>query len=260
MGKTPQLDDVRQFWEGNPVASRAIPHAIGTPEYFECYDALREANESPAFSSALHAYAEFGGKTVLDVGSGNGYVLSRYAAAGARVFGVDLTRRGVTLCRRRFELMRLDGRFLLGNSEQLPFASEQFDCVCSMGVLHHTPDTEGAVAEVFRVLRPGGRVVLMFYHRNSLQYRVKFPLMRLVRGKPIQQSIDEVDGVGNPKGDVYSRSELAALLSRFTGVDLFAGTLPWHVIGSVANAVPSIARRWMDRRWGWFLYAVGTRP
>ncbi len=78
-----------------------------------------------------------------------------------------------------------------------------------MGVLHHTPDTAGAVREVFRVLRPGGRVVLMFYHRNSLQYRVKFPVMRWLKGRPIQQSINEVDGVGNPKGDVYSRAELA---------------------------------------------------
>ena len=43
----------------------------------------------------------------------------------------------------------------------------QFDVVYSWGVLHHTPDTAGAVAEALRVLRPGGRVCMMFYGRRS---------------------------------------------------------------------------------------------
>jgi SAM-dependent methyltransferase len=260
MSATPRLDEVRAFWENNPVAARANPHALGTPEYFAYYDGLREANESPAFSEQLHAYSAFAGKSVLDIGSGNGYVLSRYASAGARVCGIDLTNTAIGLCRRRFDLMKLPGHFMVGNAERLPFADQQFDCVCSMGVLHHTPDTAGAVAEVSRVLRPGGRVVLMFYHRNSLQYRLKFPLMRWLKGRSIQQSINEVDGVGNPKGDVYSRAELAALLHRFGDLKLFTGVLPWHMAGAIGTAVPDAIRRQLERRWGWFLYATGTRP
>jgi ubiquinone/menaquinone biosynthesis C-methylase UbiE len=258
--RQPSLDDVRRFWERNPVAARSVPYPIGTPDYFTYYDALREVNESKAFSSRLHAYADFPGKSVLDIGSGNGYVLSRYAAAGARVYGVDLTVTAIGLCRRRFEWMQLPGHFTVGNAERLPFADRQFDCVCSMGVLHHTPDTEGAVAEVFRVLKPGGRVVLMFYHRDSLQNRLKFPVMRWLKGKSIQQSINEVDGVGNPKGDVYSRTELGAMLRAFTDVKLFAGVLPWHMAGPIGRLVPSAIRTPLERRWGWFLYATGRRP
>ena len=47
-------------------------------------DRLREQTESVVFSAALHEYASFEGKQVLDVGCGNGYVLSRYAQHGAR--------------------------------------------------------------------------------------------------------------------------------------------------------------------------------
>src|SRR5205085_10922814 len=138
-----------RFWERSPVAANAIRYALGTPDYFAYYDALREANESPTFSEALHEYSAFAGRRVLDVGSGNAYVLSRYAAAGAHVYGVDLTRAAGALCRQRFELMKLSGDFLVANAESLPFNDETFDCVCSMGVLHHTPDTARAVGEVF---------------------------------------------------------------------------------------------------------------
>jgi SAM-dependent methyltransferase len=129
-----------------------------------------------------------------------------------------------------------------------------------MGVLHHTPDTRRAVSEVFRVLRPGGRVILMFYHRNSPQYRVKFPFMRLIRGKSIQESINEVDGVGNPKGDVYSRAELGRLLEAFDQITMFAGVMPWHAARPLAAMIPQAAKDALARRWGWFLYAKGIRP
>src|SRR4051794_26959079 len=195
----PDLQSVRGYWERNPVAAKSVPYPLGTPEYFAFYDQLREVNEPPSFSAALHDYSAFAGRRVLDIGGGNGYVLSKYAAAGARVQGVDLTRTAIQLCRQRFAFAGLRGDFLVGNAERLPFRDEAFDCVCSMGVLHHTPDTEGAVSEVFRVLRPGGRVILMFYHRNSLQYRVKFPLLRWLKGTPLQQSINEVDGVATRK-------------------------------------------------------------
>ena len=254
------LRSVKTFWEGNPVAARSVPHALGTPEYFSYYDALREANESPAFSSALHEYNQFSGKRVLDVGSGNGYVLSRYALSGALAHGVDLTQAAIGLCRRRFQLMGLRGRFLVGNAESLPFETASFDCVCSMGVLHHTPDTRSAVREVFRVLRPGGRLIVMFYHRDSLQYRLKFPLQKWFRGTSMQESVNLVDGVGNPKGDVYTRHELADLLGEFRDLEMFAGVFPWHALGPLSHAVPASARQYLEHRLGWFLYAKAVRP
>jgi SAM-dependent methyltransferase len=254
-----RVADVKAFWEANPLCARAIPHAFGTVEYFAYYDALREENEPVPFASSLHEYDRFAGKRVLDVGSGNGYVLSRYAMAGADAYGADLTSTGIGLCRRRFELAGLRGHFTVANAESLPFPSGAFDCVCSMGVLHHTPDTEGAVREIHRVLRPGGRLIVMFYHRNSFQYRLLFPFRRLLAGKSMRQSVNEVDGVGNPKGDVYSRAELRALLDGFANLEISAGVLPWHRLGAAGRALPRALRAWADRRAGWFLYAKGIR-
>jgi SAM-dependent methyltransferase len=254
-----RVTDVRAFWEEHPLCARVIPHQLGTAEYFSYYDSLREENEPLPFARALHEYDRFAGKRVLDVGSGNGYVLSRYASAGANVYGIDLTRTGIDLCRQRFALAGLPGQFTVGSAEDLPFPSGSFDLVCSMGVLHHTPQTERAVREVHRVLRPGGKLIVMFYHRNSFHYRVLFPMRRLLAGKSLKQSVNEVDGVGNPKGDVYSRGELRALLSGFTDLEIFAGVLPWHKLGSAIRLVPAGVRSWADRRAGWFLYAKGVR-
>jgi ubiquinone/menaquinone biosynthesis C-methylase UbiE len=258
--KTARIEDVRAFWEAHPLCASAIPHPPGSAEFFRDYDALREVNESVAYSESLHEYSAFRGRDVLDVGAGNGYVLSRYAAAGARVRGIDITEKAVGLCRRRFELGRLRGEFLVASAESIPFPDQSFDCVCSMGVLHHTPDIERALAELRRVLRPGGRLIVMVYHRNSALYRLTFPAFSVIRGKSLAQLVDEIDGIGNPKGEVYSRRELKQLLTGFEEVRMWAGLLqPW-MLPRVGSLVPRSALDALAGRFGWFLYAKAFKP
>ncbi len=258
---TARLEDVRAYWEANPLAASAVPHPPGSPEYFDYYDALREANESVEFSYALHEYRDFRGKKVLDVGCGNGYVLSRFARAGAEVYGVDLTDTAVALCRKRFEYAGLVGDFRQGNAEALPFPDDTFDCVTSMGVLHHTPATATAVSEVRRVLKRNGRLIVMFYYRDSAQYRVGFPLLRLWQGKSMQRLVNEVDGSTNPLGDVYSKTELRRLLAGFTGLELSVGQLVGTmIIPRFGRLIPRFVLRMLEGRWGWFLYAKGWKP
>lgn len=253
--------DVRDFWDANPLCARAIPFPPGSPEYFDYYDPLREAIESPGFSSQLHEYREFRGKKVLDVGSGNGYVLGRYALEGAEVYGIDVTPTATELCRKRFEYMGLNGDFRVADAENLPFGDNTFDCVCSMGVLHHVPNTERAVSEIFRVLKPGGRLIVMFYHRNSAQYRVKFALSSLLEGKPVQQLVNEFDGIGNPKGAVYSKRELAKLLRRFEDLRMSVGFLAGPmVLPRGGRFIPDLLLRPFAGLWGWNLYAKARKP
>jgi ubiquinone/menaquinone biosynthesis C-methylase UbiE len=234
---------------------------LGTKEYFEYYNTLREANESIEFSYQLHEYKDFAGKKVLDVGCGNGYVLSKYAQERAEVYGVDITPTAVDLCHRRFELLGLKGDFREANAEELPFEDEAFDCICSMGVLHHTPNPEKAVGQIFRVLKPRGRLIVMVYHRDSVLYRFTFPLVSLLTGKTVQQLVNEVDGVGNPKGDVYSKSELRYLLHQFEQLEMFPHLLRGSmVLPKIGRLIPNGLLRPFERQWGWFLYAKGCKP
>jgi 2-polyprenyl-3-methyl-5-hydroxy-6-metoxy-1,4-benzoquinol methylase len=250
------LENVKSFWEQNPLSTAAINCNPGSPEFYQTYDSLRERNEPPDFARILHEYDHFSGKRVLEVGCGNGYTLGKYAQAGAEVYGIDVTETAVDISRKRFEYQKMKGDFIVGNAEDLPYESNFFDCVCSMGVLHHVPDTEQAVAEIHRCLKPGGRLIVMVYHRDSIPYRFVMPLHSLLTGKSLQQLVNEVDGVGNPKGDVYSKEELKRLLVQFRDLEIFCGLLQPQKLRSLLPT--SIGER-LGTKWGWFLYAKGYK-
>ncbi len=171
-----------------------------------------------------------------------------------------MTRTGIRLCRQRFVFSRLPGRFVVGSAEELPYADGTFDCVCSMGVIHHIPDAGRAVGEFYRVLKPGGRLILMVYHRNSAYYRLSMALRRLRTGKSMPQIVRGVDGQENPKGEVYSRSEVRRLLRRFANVECFSGLLSRGMIPRIGRMVPGAWLHGMERWWGWFLYAKAWKP
>jgi SAM-dependent methyltransferase len=258
---------VREFWERNPVAAAAIGAEPGTAAFFAEFDRLREADdcEPYAFSNRLHGYETARGKRVLDVGCGNGYVLSRYARYGAEVCGVDLTETALVLSRRRFELEGLKGEFQRTNGDVVPYPDGHFDIVCSMGVLHHIEDPRPMLAEIRRVLRPGGACILMLYHRNSWKYRVVLPLLCLLhpryRGKTLQQALNMNDGADCPLAKVYSRSEVRSLLEGFAKIDFSVNQLGWRqffmlpsLVRLLAPLLPASSEGFLARHLGWNLY------
>ena len=254
-------DHVRDFWQQNPLCASGIPSPLGDREFFEVYNAQREAIESIPYSYALHEYKDFKGKKVLDVGCGNGYVLSKYAAEGADVFGIDITQAGIDLCNKRFGYSSLTGDFRVADAQSIPFPDDTFDCVCSMGVLHHVPDTQKAVDEIYRVLKPGGRLIVMFYHRHSAKYQFKYRVWSWVTGKSMQQLVNEFDGVGNPKGSVFSKTQLAGMLSRFADINMRVGYLETRdIILRGARLLPENLFKLLAPLVGWNLYAKARKP
>ena len=254
-------NDVKSFWQNNPLCVAGIPHEPGTLEFFEVFDAQRESIEPLPISYVLHEYTDFKCRKVLDVGCGNGYVLSKYALEGGEVYGIDITQAGVDLCLKRFELFGLVGNFRVADAQDIPYPDSTFDCVCSMGVLHHVPDTQKALDEIFRVLKPGGRLIVMFYHRHSAKYQLKYRVWSWVTGKSMQQLVNEFDGVGNPKGVVSSRSELRKRLHRFSEIQMHIGFLETRdIILRGARFLPERLFQPLAPLIGWNLYAKARKP
>jgi SAM-dependent methyltransferase len=96
-----------------------------------------------------------------------------FALNGAHYTGVDLTEAALEATRKHFAVMGLTGTFQKENAEQLSFANESFDWVFSHGVLHHTPNTQQTIHEAHRVLKPGGRAIIMLYHKHSFNYFIR---------------------------------------------------------------------------------------
>lgn len=112
-----------------------------------------------------------GGKptTLLDIGCGTGLFASRLREAlpSSRVFGVDLVADMLAQGAPRWR-HHADAVFpVQGDSERLPFATGSFDFVTCANSFHHYPDQERAVAEMHRVLKPGGRLLLLDGYRDA---------------------------------------------------------------------------------------------
>ena len=103
------------------------------------------------------------GAEVLDFASGSGYVSELLNRLGYTTIAFDLDPELLAVGRER---LRLDPRcdaarthFVVGDGLRLPFADESFDGIICMNALHHMPDYHATLAEMYRVLRPGGRAV-----------------------------------------------------------------------------------------------------
>lgn len=218
----------REQWSQDPCgAEYNREHELGTREFFDAVERHRYSEYAP-WMPRLMEFENFRGARLLEIGCGMGTDLLQFSRGGARCIGIDLTPRSVEITRHRFKLYDADGSFMISDGENLPFADASFDVVYSNGVLHHTPDTAGAVREVHRVLRPGGTAKVMLYHRHSLNYWVEIILRRgllgaeFLRGRSAEEIMSRViefsDHEARPLVKVYSRRQARALFEMFKDV------------------------------------------
>jgi ubiquinone/menaquinone biosynthesis C-methylase UbiE len=110
---------------------------------------------------------DLNGKRVLEVSCGHGggaaYVVRTLGPASYT--GLDLDPAGVDFCRKTHNLPGLD--FVQGNAANLPFPDESFDAVISVEASHCYPSFPGFLAEVARVLRPGGHFLYTDWRRRD---------------------------------------------------------------------------------------------
>ena len=108
------------------------------------------------------------GKLVLDVGCGMGRFAEVATRWGARVIGIDLSAAAGVAAG---NLSDRDFTALQADVFALPFLPETFDCIYSMGVLHHTPDCEKAFKILPQYLKPGGTIAIWLYSGYNKWYR-----------------------------------------------------------------------------------------
>jgi ubiquinone/menaquinone biosynthesis C-methylase UbiE len=98
---------------------------------------------------------------ILDLACGPGIVAETVSPHVREVVGIDATPEMIRLVRERFAMAHLtNGRFEVASAEWLPFEAGEFDQVLTRLSFHHFPDVAAVLAEIRRVLRPGGRMIV----------------------------------------------------------------------------------------------------
>jgi SAM-dependent methyltransferase len=208
---------------------------------------------------------------LLEIGLGYGSLGEALARLGSDYHGLDLAAGPVAMMRAR--LARVPGarpeQAAQGSALELPFDDASFDHVVSIGCLHHTGDLFGAVAECRRVLRPGGRLVVMVYNRRSARRLLLGPLLaarhRFAPGTPsAEQTLryfydGHADGDAAPHTDFVSVAELRGLLSGFRNVRIDRRSIDRVPLGRFEISRQRLMRLGLDRLVGLDLYAVAHR-
>ncbi len=190
----------------------------------------------------------------LEVGCGTGLILRDTHDVAAHATGVDLSHGMLRMARKR------NLSVIQGSATALPLPSNHFDLVYSFKVLAHVPDLPLALEEMARVTKPGGRLVLEFYNRDSLRY-----LIRRIRPAG-------TIGPNTTEKDVYTRfhtaQELRAMLPSSLQIEEFRGLRLATVLPQIFK-VPVVGRLWAGledllaqsplKRYGGFLVLVAQK-
>ena len=219
---TTSLDDVRNFWD---KASCGEIYAEGQDGLKQQYAAQAKARYT--LEPYLAEFAQFPtakGKDVLEIGVGMGADHQQLALAEPKsLHGIDLTPRAIEHTTARFSILGLKSTLSVGNAEKLDFKDQSFDLVYSWGVIHHSPDTQAACDEIFRVLRKGGTAKIMVYHRYSIVGLLLWIRYGLLKGKPFRSlSYIYHHYLESPGTKAYTVAEAKHMLAKFEAVEVKA--------------------------------------
>lgn len=224
------MDSIKErnviFWTENiPYAKGVNCSNLFNSEFWEEADKERYKNEinfERLFDEILQPSL-----VSLEIGCGSGNDLRTFARYGLRVTGLDYSPENAYLSGMGLRACRFSGKVVSGDAECLPFPDESFDLVYSWGVIHHTPDTQRCIDEVYRVLRPGGKAVVMLYHKGYQYWYILATYIFLL--KFIRYDLESYISYKydkTPLSKMFSRGELHNLFKEFNNVDIHVIAYP----------------------------------
>lgn len=211
------------FWTINVpgIDNQVVRSTAGTLDFYKKVDEVRYRQEpylNNFFNQILEARV-----ASLEIGCGLGSDLRTFATRGVKVVGLDYSPENTYLCQRGLEVSGLEGRVFCGDAEYLPFPNDSFDLVYSWGCLHHTPNTQRSINEIMRVLRSGGKVMIMLYHKG---YQFWYILTKYILScKWIDkhfslQTFINIQYDQTPLSQMFSKRQLYKMFRDFNEVDI----------------------------------------
>lgn len=237
--------DVKSFWNRNVCQAERIKNAEpGTKEFYEKAEKIRYKYHYYLPKLFDWMAEQKAGTNLLEIGCGMATDLLQLARRGFKVTGIDLTEEGINLAQQRFDLYQLPGELKVDDAENLSFADASYDIVYSFGVLHHTPDTQKSIDEVYRVLKPGGMAVIMLYNRRSFNYFVHRMLDAPFDGNRQDRC---------PIERTYNRSEIKQMLREYSKVNMDLEYFMTTGYGIFWDLLPKALHNQLGKKLGWHI-------
>ncbi len=155
----------RAYWDSRVQDLTLSDDPAGTSGFIDAHDEYR--HRKATYLEGLMQYDRWRDSAVLDVGCGIGLDLIRFARAGAKVTGLDLSTTAVEIARKNCAAAGVQATLLQGDAARLPFMDETFDLVTAYALIPFVPNPRAVIIELTRVLKPGGTAILMTYNRRS---------------------------------------------------------------------------------------------
>jgi len=260
-------ENIKKQWNANPCGK--IGEITYDLDYFRKVEENRYDSNRWIKPSYNMGSDEFKGLSLLEVGFGQGTDLVQFANSGAKCSGIDYTPTHFDLAKLNFKLRGLEADLRLGDAANMPFEDNSFDRVYSTGVLHHTPDIEKCIDEVYRVLKPGGTFVMSLYHKDSLfHYYTKVFLDGIIKMKLITLGYMGVmatlergaDGKEiKPLVNVYNKKNLSPLLSKFKKNEYSIRHLEKRDIPGLGSVLSQNYLDKLQKKYGWYIISKSKK-
>ncbi len=169
------------------------------------------------------ALADLGeGEVVLDLGSGGGidaFLAAKKVGPKGKVIGVDMTEEMIQLAKENAEKMRAENvEFRLGEIENLPAEDEMVDVIISNCVINLSPDKDKVFTEAFRVLKPGGRmlisdIVTQGELPNEIRENLEMWAACVAGALDEKEYLQKIRNAGFKKVEVVAKSDFMGMVS-----------------------------------------------
>jgi ubiquinone/menaquinone biosynthesis C-methylase UbiE len=223
----------------------------------DSYDVFAPESSARLIDNCVRLMGLKPGARVADLGCGSGVFSDLLQRTGFDCVGVDISPKLIALGKRNYPNVE----FIEGDVERLPFPAADFDGVLLSGLVHHFPDPSKCAAEVFRVLRPGGRFVAFDPNRMN-------PFMYLYRDRssPFYSSVGvtenerpvlarETAEVFRKAGFTVGTDYLSNLRYRYVASAMVRGLLPiYNAIDGLLFGLP------FTKRFRSFVLTFGEKP
>lgn len=212
--RTLSVTDLKRYWDEHPIGVEPFGEPIGSPEFYEKYLAYYDGFYD--YKWRTFQYQKYRGRKVLEVGCGLGIDSVKFAKHGAELTCIDLSDTAVRCTRGFLESLDLEATVLQGAVEHLEFPDESFEVVYAYGIIMHVPDERRAIAEIRRVLKPGGEALVVLYHRRSWYW-----LLARLTGTNVESELGD-PGIKR----VHSLDEVRELFRNFSRIDISLDRFP----------------------------------